>query len=694
MQTKHSLRPLLLLLPPLILLLIASHANAEEANQYSGILNRILEDFTGMAGNWAATMQRHASNLFMSLALIQVVWIGAQLVLEKDDMQSFTAELLKKMMWLMFFMVLVINGDRWIPLIIDSFQTAGSTAAGLGELSPTAIFGAGIDCAGYLMRTVSLSGASAVLSFFNPFDSEESSLGTAFALIFLTIPIAFLIIISFAILAGQLLIALIESYLVITAGLLFLGFGGSQWTVKYTQRFFAYIMAVGTKLLMIYLLTGVAIAQAGRWAQQLETLTSDPSGSVRITILAVAGGAISLAYLAVKIPDMAASFLGGEPALNFSGLKSTAQSIYHDTAEVADSVKDAGVRGLREYMGFRELKQAAQATGGGAKEMLSTVLSEQRDVYLRQSWARSGSTMMGRASNRMYYNAGMDKPTDQHQSVFQAFTHELRERAAGTWELKYMSYFSAVANRLESLDPRPKGEGTFKKVHRHTPEPDWDSLSSQAYDMSNSLQETMPSSAAPGQMDSKVQRMLTGAAARAASGGVAGASAASLRSNSFTQNTGPGAAPIRTGATAPVAETRSTPSVDATASSPNPYHAQSSSIPVQADRVEPLYPSQVRPANPYQHPAPAAAAPPAGKEGHHNAPAAQSQRPANPLQNASQAAARRPANSFQTVRHAGIQPARPAERLGQPQRPANPYQQKAPQEPVKPPAPAPKNNSK
>ena len=44
------------------------------------------------------------------------------MLLEKSDMQSWTAALVRKLMWIGAFYALLIYGRYWIPAITDSFE--------------------------------------------------------------------------------------------------------------------------------------------------------------------------------------------------------------------------------------------------------------------------------------------------------------------------------------------------------------------------------------------------------------------------------------------------------------------------------------------------------------------------------------------------------------------------------------------
>ncbi len=68
----------------------------------------------------------YANNLFFWLALIEFTWSAAIMMLEKTDLQIWTAALIRKVMWIGAFYALLLNGRTWIPTIVDSFNISGS----------------------------------------------------------------------------------------------------------------------------------------------------------------------------------------------------------------------------------------------------------------------------------------------------------------------------------------------------------------------------------------------------------------------------------------------------------------------------------------------------------------------------------------------------------------------------------------
>jgi len=114
---------------------------------------------------------------------------------------------------------LLQNGGTWVPAVIQSFSQAGATAAGLTDLSPTGVFDQGLALANRILNAT----------------SDLGLLDGFFASLIAGIT-AIVVVVAFAVIAAQLLVALVESFIVIGAGVLFLGFAGSRWTKFFTER--------------------------------------------------------------------------------------------------------------------------------------------------------------------------------------------------------------------------------------------------------------------------------------------------------------------------------------------------------------------------------------------------------------------------------------------------------------------------
>ena len=93
--------------------------------QYGQTPGDLLDTFRSLRPNWFTAAVGAANRLFGLLALIEFAWTAVLLVLDKADLQGWTAALIRRMMFVGAFLALLVNGPLWIPAIIDSFATLG-----------------------------------------------------------------------------------------------------------------------------------------------------------------------------------------------------------------------------------------------------------------------------------------------------------------------------------------------------------------------------------------------------------------------------------------------------------------------------------------------------------------------------------------------------------------------------------------
>ena len=90
-------------------------------------------------------------------------------------------------------------------------------------------------------------------------------------------------------------------YLVTSAGIILLGFGGAQWTKEYAFAYFRYLFAIAVKLFIIQLLVGLCEGFVMEWLEDID------NEDAQITIMI--GASFVLLSLVKQIPQLAASLL-------------------------------------------------------------------------------------------------------------------------------------------------------------------------------------------------------------------------------------------------------------------------------------------------------------------------------------------------------------------------------------------------
>jgi len=291
---------------------------------------QFLQTFQQMRGQWFAAVQGPAQTLFGLLALIEFAWSAAVLALERTDLQSWTAGLIRKLMWIGAFYALLVFGPTWIPAIIDSFTQLGQQASGVGPLQPGAVFQRGLDIGGALFGGASDAGFL-------------SNFGTAMAMVFAAI----LSFVAFCFISIQLVAALVESYIVVAAAFFFLGFGGSRWSAPYVEKYIALAVGVGVKIMVLFLLIGVGMALSAGWVAVAQTVATSPNPAMGA--LDIVGESLIFLALCWFVPKIVAGVLGGSPAFTGGEIIAVATPIAYGAvmaAQTAVSLASSGIGAL------------------------------------------------------------------------------------------------------------------------------------------------------------------------------------------------------------------------------------------------------------------------------------------------------------------------------------------------------------
>jgi type IV secretion system protein TrbL len=249
----------------------------------ASILDGIVAGFQTASSSWLSALLPLAQATFGLLAALEVATAAVLWLLHRRRADEMLHGFIRKILVLGLFYAFLTQFPLWVPRIVQGFQAAGQTASQTPSLSPGGVLQMGIDLAVKLATSADSLG----LAFFGAFQ--------IFA------PLAMLLVlISFVCIAAQLVMALVESYIVVTGGVLFLGFAAFRGSAPLADRYIAYAVAVGVKLFLLYLMTGVGLAQVSAWTTELNQgalLTANFK-----PLLDVLGGSVVLALLVWRIP--------------------------------------------------------------------------------------------------------------------------------------------------------------------------------------------------------------------------------------------------------------------------------------------------------------------------------------------------------------------------------------------------------
>lgn len=306
----------------------------------------MLDQYRAVRVTWLNTAAVYANSLFGILAVIEFAWTAAILVLERTDLQGWTAALIRKMMFIGAFFALLNFGADWIPRIINSFQIIGQTASGMPALRPTDVLTQGLNISGNLLNGASNSG-------------WMGNIGSALSLVFASL-LAFL---AFLGLTVQLVVTLVESYLVVGAAFIFLGFGGSRWTAPYVERYIALAVATGVKVMVLYLLLGAGLSLTNDWAAAAQAVpdSADPA----VDALDIAASSVLLLMICWNAPKFTAAILGGSPAFTGGDAVGSAGALIQGVL-LAGAAVSGGLAHGSKALAARDGMPVGQAASAGS----------------------------------------------------------------------------------------------------------------------------------------------------------------------------------------------------------------------------------------------------------------------------------------------------------------------------------------
>jgi len=261
--------------------------------------SQLTDAYQALIGNWLTATTRVINGLFAVLALCDVAWFGIQLRLQKHDFESAIMASTGKLLALGFFWTLLLAGPELFPQLIDMFIQIGRQGSGLQSLGPSEIMHTGFVIAGQLLWQAGKS------AFRQDFLGATGIIAAIIA-----------VLIAFLAITVQFVIAQIDIYLAVGIGQVALAGGATKWTTPYVERYISFCVSSGLKMMAMYVLVGGSHLVVQKFVEQARS--TDGSISAIMSGLAIACGALLLAFVVYHCSKMVSSILGGSPAMTGS----------------------------------------------------------------------------------------------------------------------------------------------------------------------------------------------------------------------------------------------------------------------------------------------------------------------------------------------------------------------------------------
>ena len=228
------------------------------------MLDTIVEDFRTAADSAQPALLAIARGTFGVLAIIEIALSGLFWTLRAEGPYKILTGLVVKLGWLAFAFGLnrrrSTSGSR--P-VINGFLAAGQSGLARHVQPPA-------KCWAWASRS-RCRWWGAMFEDLTLLDINGPTL-TNIVLVALA---ALVMEVLFAVIAGMVVLVLVESFLVLACGSLVLGFAAFRGTASLADRFVAYVFAVGIKLFVLFLLVSVGMDVATAWLPIIESNPGD-----------------------------------------------------------------------------------------------------------------------------------------------------------------------------------------------------------------------------------------------------------------------------------------------------------------------------------------------------------------------------------------------------------------------------------
>jgi type IV secretion system protein TrbL len=260
-------------------------ANASQAADLPAVVDTILGRYKGAGAAWEGTIKQAATSIFWILATISLSWTCISMAIKHAEIGEFFAELCRFIMFTGLFFWLLTNGANFGNKVIFSLWKIGGDAVGTGNT-----FYPGD------LITLSMQVFQNTLQHVNFLQPES---------IVAPIIIALIILIVCALTAVNMILLLCAAWVVVYAGLIFLGFGGCRWTSDMAINYYRTILGIGVSLMTMQLIIGIGI----KFLQDLVAATGQQLDAGALAIIMIA--CIILAVIAHRLPQMVAGMVVG-----------------------------------------------------------------------------------------------------------------------------------------------------------------------------------------------------------------------------------------------------------------------------------------------------------------------------------------------------------------------------------------------
>ena len=280
----------------LLFMLLIPNAYAQGVPD-SGAIDELLRTFETAAGLWPPVLRQYATYVFVALVTISWSWTFFWMAFKEANIAELLAELTRRSVMVGFFYWLLMDGTSIAAKIVEGFQFLAQALTGK-YIHPSSIFDIGFSLASEIIKKLSWVNFSDSLGF------VLAGLG---------------ILIIFALIALEMLLVIIQYYIMLNLGVIMMGFLGHEWSREYALNYFRLMLGLGVKFLSMQLIVVLSMHILQGWLQ-VSDLTWTQVLLILPTLLIIWG-------LVREVPALAQSLISGSDRTSGNSIAAIMQAV-------------------------------------------------------------------------------------------------------------------------------------------------------------------------------------------------------------------------------------------------------------------------------------------------------------------------------------------------------------------------------
>ncbi len=402
-------------------------------------LDTILDKFNTITATWEPIIIDAVTNLFWLLVALSFTWSAIKLWLHQKGIDHFIAELFERVMTVGFCWFLVTNASPLAWTILNSMQEVASRLSGTGnKLTPSNIVELGLNLAHKVW---------------------ESSAGFDVGQYIIIGLCGLIVLITLALIAAQLTILLVGSFIILNGGVIVMGFMGSEWTRDHGMNYFTTVLGMSVQIFIMQLLVIIGNETF------LGFIDTPSEGAADYLMMVV----MSIIYYALvnTVPAMASSLTTGRFVFNSASAVNSAAGVMGATAGIGmalGSLAKGGVgkaaelpvktaTGQNAASGFNQLSQSSPLFKSAASGASHAVKGAGKLGHAALG-AMASQSSVGRAFKELTQNG---LTPDGHKKMQQAM------KAGGA---SGMSHRDAIRRATDGVKPMTNHETLKAKLQQ------------------------------------------------------------------------------------------------------------------------------------------------------------------------------------------------------------------------------------